>query len=408
MSTNGSDDRLRRYAELAVRVGANVQEGQLVEIFGLIQHAPLVRALSRAAYEAGARYVDVLYQDQHVRRARIELGPEEMLDWTPPWLLKRVQVLGEENGATISITGDPEPELFADLDGSRVGRARMKELNLAYLRQITEQLSNWTIVAYPNEGWATTVFGEPDVERLWDAVAHAVRLEEPDPVEAWREHMGRLDERAETLNAQGLDAVRFRGPGTDLTVGLLPGSIWKAASFRTSWGCEHIPNLPTEEVYTTPDRNRTQGTVRSTRPLGLVGTVVRDLELRFENGRVVEAKASSGADVVREQLDTDEGARFLGELALVDGESRVGQTGITFFDTLFDENATCHIAYGEGLVNNVEGADEQDEEERVANGLNHSAIHTDFMIGGPEVAVDGVAKDGSEVPLIRDDRWVLG
>jgi aminopeptidase len=399
--------RLERYAELAVRVGANVEEGQIVAVGGLVEHASLVRAVTRAAYEAGARYVEAAYRDQHVRKAMIELGPEETLTWTPPWLLDRERILAAEHAAFIAITGDPEPDLMADLDQSRVGRARMIELSKASMKSLVQRANNWTIVSAPNEGWAERVLGEPDVERLWDAVAYTVRLDEDDPVAAWEAHREHLDERAGRLNARGFDAVRFRGPGTDLTVGLLPISRWQSGTITTSWGRQHFPNMPTEEVFTTPDCRRTEGTVRSTRPLPLGGTVVEDLELTFANGRAVDVRASAGADAVRAQLELDEGAPFLGEVALVDGSSRVGQTGLVFHDVLFDENATCHIAYGAGLDFALEGEQPDDPEERRARGISHSIVHTDFMIGGPEVAVDGLTSDGAEVPIIRDDLFVL-
>jgi aminopeptidase len=404
---SSGDSRLDRYADLAVRVGANVAEGQLVDVWGMVEHAPLMRAVTRASYAAGARFVDVHYVDQHVRRAMIELGSDDILTWTPPWLLERARLMGREHAAAIVVTGDPEPELLSDLDGERVGRTRMRELSEENLRQTNERLVNWTIVAFPTEGWAKTIFGEPDIERLWDHVAFAVRLDEPDPVAAWRAHMDELDARAAQLNDLELDAVRFRGPGTDLTVGLLPESAWFSAAFETSWGREHIPNMPTEEVYTSPDFRRTEGVVRSTMPLAVGGTIVRDLELRFEGGRAVDVRASTGADVIRGQLATDDGAAFLGELALVDGGSRVGQTGLTFFDTLFDENASCHIAYGDAIVSAVRGAEGLAPDELRARGINHSAIHTDFMIGGPEVEVDGLGRAGTEIEIMRGNRWLL-
>jgi aminopeptidase len=261
-------------------------------------------------------------------------------------VLTKVDYVAEQRGALISITGDPEPELLADLDGTRVGKARMRELAERYLRAMNQRLINWTIVAYPTEGWATSVFGEADVERLWDAVISATRLDEPDPVEAWRVHIEKLVERAELMTERRFDSLRFRGPGTDLTVGLTPRTRWLSAVDETVEDRRHVANMPTEEIFTSPDARRTEGVVRSTKPLAVTGTIVRDLELRFEGGRAVEVNASSGADVIREQMRSDKGATRLGEVALVDGDSRVGRSGLVFLNTLFDENATCHVAYG--------------------------------------------------------------
>ena len=402
-----SRDRLQSLAQLAVEVGANVAEGQYVLVMGLVEHAPFARAIAEAAYDAGARYVDVSYIDQHVRRAMIEKGPDEALEWSPPWSVKRLDDLGDEHGALISITGDPEPEILADLDQARVGRARPVKISEAHLRNVMESRINWTIVSYPNEGWAETVFGEPDVDRLWQDVERAVRLDEPDPVAAWKAHIERLDARCVALNERRFDAIRFRGPGTDLLVGLNKSSRWASGSSETVFGRRHVPNVPTEEVFTTPDWRRTEGTVRSTMPLALPGNIIRDLEVRFENGRVVDVKASTGEEYVRTQIAADEGAARLGEVALVDGTSRVGQIGHIFFNTLFDENATCHIAYGRGIAYCVDGSFELDEEAQLEAGVNQSTVHTDFMIGGPEVDVDGVTESGEIVPLIHNDEWQL-
>jgi aminopeptidase len=399
------EDRLDRLARLAVQIGVNLQEGQTLAVNALVEHAPLVRAVAREAYAAGARYVDVTYGDQHVRRAHIENAADEELGYSPPWLVSRLRELGETGGAVLAITGNPEPELFADLDGQRVGKARMKEVAEASLA-LTDGLCNWAIVPYPNAGWAETVFGEPDVERLWQAVETAVRLDEPDPVAAWREHIAKLKERAALLNERRFDALHYRGPGTDLTVGLHPASQWQAAS-DVSRGIEHVANMPTEEVFTTPDSRRVEGVVRSTLPLQIQGTIVRDLVVRFEGGCAVDVRAATGEDVMRTHVEADDGARRLGEVALVDADSRVARTGLVFFDTLFDENASSHIALGTAILSAVDWAAELTPEERSARGVNHSSVHTDFMIGSPELEVVGVDEEGRETPILQNGNWRL-
>ena len=401
----GADQRLDSYARLVVQVGLNLQPGQILGINALIEHAPLARAITREAYAAGARYVDVLYTDQHVRRAHIELAGDSLLDYSPPWLVTRLRELGEIGGALCAITGNPEPELFADLDGARVGKARMHALAEESLK-LTDGLCNWTIVAYPNEGWARTVFGEPDVERLWDAVGQAVRLDEADPVAAWQEHIGRLQERAAELNERRFAELRYRGPGTDLTIGLHADGNWQAALDESN-GIKHVANMPTEEVYTTPDARRVEGTVRSTLPLQIQGNIVRGLEVRFVGGRAVEVRAETGEEVIRTHIATDDGAARLGEVALVDGHSAVRKTGLVFYDTLFDENASSHIAFGASIVQALPWAADASPEERHERGVNHSSIHTDFMIGSDDLEVDGITKEGEAVPLLRNGDWQL-
>jgi aminopeptidase len=396
VSANGHE-RLERYAELAVRVGANVQPGQEVFVHGLVEHADLIRALTRQSYRAGASYVHVLYSDQHIRRAMIELGPDEALTYTPAWLKATAETT--EGNAQLGTTGNPEPELLADLDGERVGRAIPLESVEIYRELHRKSAINWSGVGAVTEGWAHQVLGEPDVEQLWEKIAFCMRLDETDPVAAWREHLDRLDARAAALTGLRPDAIRYRGPGTDLKVGLLPTARWGSARFRTASGIQYVANMPTEEIFTTPDPTRAEGTIRSSMPLSYGGQLIRGLEFAFEDGRIVHVDAETGADVIRGHQANIENADRLGELALVTKDSRVGQTGTLFYNTLFDENATCHIAYGFGVPNAFEG--EPDER------MNASRIHVDFMVGGPELEVDAVLADGTEVPLIRDEEWQL-
>jgi aminopeptidase len=401
-------DELDEYARLALRVGVNVEEGQDVMLISDVEHAPLVRAFARVAYASGARLVDPLYLDVYVRREKAAQASDQALGWTPKWLMQRVEEEADRGTAVVNTVGEPAADVFEGLDATRVANSGMPDVRRALWTAFDHGRMPWTIVAFPTPGWAEQVFGEQDLARLWDAVRATVRLDEPDPVGAWEEHLAMLRERARQLNELRFDAVRFRGPGTDLTVGLLPQADWMGAGTETASGRFYTPNLPTEEVFTAPDWRRTEGTVRATQPLVLVGgTVVRDLEMTFRNGRVTDVKASTGVDEVRGELALDDNASLLGEVALVDETSRVGRSGITFWSTLFDENAYSHIAYGTAWPKALRLERLPSDEELHAMGVNRSRAHTDFMIGGVEVEVDGLDADGGATPILRDNAWQL-
>lgn len=399
---------LEEYARLALRVGVNLEPDQDVSVAAYVEHAPLVRAIARVAYAEGARRVDAMYNDVYLRRERAAHAPDETVGWTPPWLLQRVEEEAERRTAVINTVGEPARDVFAGIDPKRVANSLMPDLRRALWTTFDRGRRAWTIVGFPTPDWAEQVFGEPDLARLWDAVRATVRLDEPDPIGEWQAHIAMLTARAAQLNERRFDAIRFRGPGTNLTVGLLPQAKWTGAGAETAWGRFYTPNLPTEEVFTAPDCRRTEGTVRATQPLVLVGgTVVRDLELTFSNGRVTEVKASTGADEVRGELSVDENASLLGEVALVDETSRVGRSGITFWSTLYDENAAAHIAYGTAWPSTLQLEQLPSDDELQAMGVNRSRAHTDFMVGGPEVEVDGLDAAGNATPILRDNAWQL-
>lgn len=393
---------VQQLADLLVGHGANVQAGQVVGISSSPGKEALTRAIADAAYRQGAKYVDVVYFDPHVKHSRLAYAAEESLDWVPPWLGRRVLELGEMRAASISLSGPTAPGLMDDIDPARAGKDRLPQLPES-LTVIHKGLLNWTIGPGPTPAWAALVYPHLDpaeaYDQLWGELAHILRLDEPDPAAAWRARSDDLLRTAARLTELHLDAVRFRGPGTDLTVGLLPGSRWIAASMETAAGISFAPNLPSEEVFTTPDPLRTDGYVRATRPLDVAGTVIRDLEVRFADGRVVDITAETGADVLAGRCAMDEGGSRLGELALVDGSGRIGPLGTVFYDTLLDENAASHIAVGAAYPDAV------DESDRLR--MNTSTIHIDFMIGAPEVAVTGITTTGSEIPILIDGRWQI-
>jgi aminopeptidase len=399
------NDRLERFADLAVRVGANVQPGSGVLLRSDIAHLEVARAVVERAYLAGAAWVEVEWSDGPIRRSRLTHETIETLTRSRPWAIERTREWAAERGVAIHLVGDPDPHLLDDADPAKVSAVRTEELS-AYREATLVQRLRWTVVAAPNPGWAREVFGEPDVERLWEAVATAMRLDEADPVACWRERTAELAARARALNALDLTEVRYRSAGTDLRAGLLPGTRWTGGSLEDPDGVTYLPNIPTEEVFTSPDRRRADGAISLTKPVIIGGQVVEGLRVTFSGGRITDVTATSGAETVRSQLDTDEGARSLGEVSLVDRDSRIAKAGILFHNTLFDENAACHVAWGQSFPFAVAGGLTRSNEERYEIGLNLSAVHTDVVIGGDGMTVTGAGPNGT-VEIIRDDEWVL-
>jgi aminopeptidase len=395
-----TDDLPRRLADLAVTFGANVQPGQVVAVSADVGKEDLVRAIAESAYRAGAKFVDPMYFDPWVKRSRIAHAAEDTLDFVPSWYGDRMLALGDQRAARIGLSGPVAPGLLDDLDSARAGRDQ-----LPFVREsgivVNQRTTNWTILPGPTPAWAALV--HPDLEpaaaldKLWQQIAHICRLDEDDPAAAWRRRGDDLVAVADWLTEARFDAVRFHGPGTDLIVGLLPTSRWLAARFETVDGIEHMPNVPSEEVFSAPDPQRVDGVVRATKPLDLAGTIVRGLTVRFEGGRAVEIEAETGADALRARTSLDDGAARLGEVALVDRHGRIGPLDTVFFDTLLDENASSHIALGNAYAISVEESDQPR--------LNVSAIHIDFMIGSEEVSVDGITRDGETVPVLRRGDW---
>jgi aminopeptidase len=393
---------LERFADLAIGFAANVQKGQVVAIGAELGKEAMVRALAAKAYQHGAKFVDVQYFDMHVKRARILEAEDETLDYVPPWYGHRILELGRLRCARVALSGPATPGLLDDLDPRRAGRDQLPFVREAGV-VVNERTTNWTIVPYPTIGWARQVHpglsDEDALARLSEQILHVCRLDEADPVAAWKERADLLVDIAARVTERRFEALRFEGPGTNLTVGLLPTTLFMAARFETVDGIVHMPNLPSEEIFGAPDPQRTEGVVRATKPLVIGGSIIRGLEVEFRGGRAVRIDADEGADVLRAYAARDEGASRLGEVALVDGDGRIGKLETVFFDTLLDENAASHIALGESYRFTAGEADEKR--------LNHSSIHVDFMIGGDDVSVTGVTREGEDVPVLRDGAWQL-
>jgi aminopeptidase len=393
---------LRRYADLIVEVGANVQPGQILFVSAEPRAAPMVRAIAESAYEHGAKYVDAWYFDPEVKRARLEHAAEDTLGFVPPWYVDRLTALGDQQCARITLTPVVPPGALDGIPPARAGLDALPTLPNQF-DVINARTTNWNVAPWPTPEWARLVHPGLDddeaLDRLWENLEYVLRLDEPDPAQAWRERLDTLHEAGRRIDALELDALRFEGPGTDLTIGLFPTSRFASETpgMSTLDGVVFAPNIPTEEINATPDPQRADGVVTATKPLDISGTVVRGLQVRFEGGRAVAIDADENADTLRARTSVDEGGVRLGEVALVDREGRIGRTGIEFCNTLLDENAASHLALGNAYAVGVGDED--------VSRINTSAIHIDFMVGSDEVAVTGLTRDGREVPVLRGGLW---
>ena len=402
--------RLDKLAEVAVKVGLQLQRGQDLVMTAPIAALPLVRLITRHAYMAGAGIVTTFYSDEETTLARYAHAPDESFDKASGWLYDGMARAFEGGAARLAIAGD-NPMLLSGQDPAKVARAN-KANSIAYkpaLEHISNFDINWNICSYPNPSWARLVFpGLPvdeAVSKLAEAIFAASRVNETDPVAAWAAHNAELRKRSSWLNGERFSALHFTGPGTDLTVGLADGHEWHGGASTAKNGVTCNPNIPTEEVFTTPHALKVEGHVSSTKPLSHQGTLIDDIQVRFEGGRIVEAKASKGEEVLLKVLDTDEGARRLGEVALVPHSSPISASGILFYNTLFDENASCHIALGQCYSKCFLDGASLTQEQIKAQGGNSSLIHIDWMIGSDKVDIDGVRADGFRVPVMRKGEW---
>ncbi|MGF9565344.1 aminopeptidase [Neorhizobium sp. JUb45] len=402
--------KLEKLAEVAIKVGLRLEAGQDLVMTAPLAAIPLVRLITRHAYMAGAGLVTTFYSDEDTTLSRYRHAQDASFDKASGWLYEGMAKAFAGNAARLAIAGD-NPMLLAGQDASKVARAN-KANSMAYkpaLEKISNFDINWNIISYPNPAWAKQVFpelGEQDaIKKLADAIFAASRVDLDDPVAAWVEHNGNLRKRSNWLNGERFAALRFTGPGTDVTIGLADDHEWHGGESTAKNGITCNPNIPTEEVFTTPHALKVEGYVSSTKPLSHQGTLIDGIQVKFEGGRIVEAKATKGEEVLNKVLDTDEGARRLGEVALVPHSSPISASGILFYNTLFDENASCHIALGQCYSKCFLDGASLSQEQIAAKGGNSSLIHIDWMIGSDKVDIDGVRADGSTTPVMRKGEW---
>jgi aminopeptidase len=405
------DRMLQKYADVTVNIGLNIRKGQCLSIRGILEDAPFIRKVVESAYKAGAKYVDVLWIDEKIQRLFFEYANSENIEIIPEWLLHRYEEYYERGDAELAVFS-LDPNLLDGIDSELIARnrkARAEKL-LEPLRKY-ENVANWCVVATATPSWARKVFPDMPVEeaqdKLWEAIFSACRIDVPDPVGAWEAHTNKLIEYKDYLNAKRYTGLHYKGPGTDLRIGLPANHIWMGAQESFKNGITCTVNIPTEEVFTAPHKDQADGVVTATRPLNLAGVLVDEFSVTFENGHAVKVTAKKGEVDLRKLIETDENAGHLGEVALVPHSSPISQRGQLFYNTLFDENAASHIAFGNAYRNTISGGEDMAEEEFAAKGGNKSLIHTDFMIGSAELDIDGIRDDGSPEPVMRTGEWAF-
>ncbi len=418
MAVRSPTSQLRKYAEAIVKVGLNLHKGQRLFIYngrtlGVLPHAaPLVYEVTRAAYAAGASYVDVIWSDEELLRIRLQDAATASLTEYSHWLLTGMTEMIEEGDALLSIMSQ-NPNFLSNLDPKRVGIWR--KTYLEKFKKVNADLSRnattWCVVAASGPEWAKKVYpglaADKAQAKLWSAIFKAARIDQPDPVKAWKEHTRALNRRGRYLQTKQYTALHYRAPGTDLTLGLPRGHKWLSAGAHGANGAYFVCNMPTEEVFTLPDRSRAEGYVTSTMPLSESGSLIEDFRINFEKGRIVKVHARKGQSFLENLIKTDEGARHLGEVALVPASSPIARSGLLFYNTLFDENASCHLAIGNAYSDTLEGAEKMSEAEFARHGGNSSIAHVDFMIGSPRMDIDGIKSNGETEPVMRRGEWAF-
>ncbi|ADP31952.1 thermophilic metalloprotease family protein [Bacillus atrophaeus subsp. globigii] len=404
--------KLSTYALLAVEVGVNVQKGQHVVVNASTEVRDFVRLIVKHAYEKGAKHVTVNWQDDEVSRLKYELAPPEAFDEYPEWEAKGKEALAEKGAAFISVVSS-SPDLLKGIESKRIAafqKAAGKALH-TYRQYIQSDKVSWTVIGAASAGWASKVFPghseEEAIQLLWEEIFNTTRVNEENPVQAWKEHDQTLHEKVDHLNAKHYSALHYQAEGTDLTIELPKKHVWAGAGSINENGNEFMANMPTEEVFTLPQKDGVNGTVSSTKPLSYGGNIIDNFTLTFKNGRIVDIKAEKGEDILKELVETDEGSHYLGEVALVPYDSPISKSDILFFNTLFDENASNHLAIGSAYAFNIEGGKQMSREELVKEGLNESITHVDFMIGSKDMSIDGITADGKREPVFRNGNWAF-